>query len=100
VFDAEALPALDGALANARAGVETGGATYNRRFVLPSLTVGSDVATDLVTLAHDPQTSGGLLASVPADRASSVRQALVNTGVATWRIGHVEASAAPGVALT
>jgi selenide,water dikinase len=43
VFEAAELPALDGALRNARAGVETGGATYNRRFVLPALTVGADV---------------------------------------------------------
>jgi selenide,water dikinase len=100
VFDAEALPALDGALANARAGVETSGATYNRRFVLPSMTVASDVAPELVALAHDPQTSGGLLAAVPADRASSVRQALIDVGVAAWLVGHVEASDAPGVALT
>ena len=36
VFDAAALPALDGALDLARAGVETGGAAHNRRFVLPA----------------------------------------------------------------
>ena len=35
VFDASTLPALDGALDLARAGVETGGAAHNRRFVLP-----------------------------------------------------------------
>ena len=40
VFEAASLPALDGALDRARAGVETGGATYNRRFVLPALTIG------------------------------------------------------------
>jgi selenide,water dikinase len=100
VFEAAALPALDGALANARAGVETGGATYNRRFVLPSLMVGADVSPELVTLAHDPQTSGGLLAAVPADSASTLREALIAAGVASWLIGHVEATDSPGVALT
>src|SRR5262245_33421061 len=35
VFDASSLPALDGALDLARAGVETGGAAHNRRFVQP-----------------------------------------------------------------
>ena len=39
VFEAAALPALDGALDLARAGVETGGAAHNRRFVAPALTV-------------------------------------------------------------
>ena len=100
VFEGPAMPALDGALENARAGVETGGATYNRRFVLPSLAVGMDVAPELVTLAHDPQTSGGLLAAVPAERASKVREALAEAGVASWLIGHVETTDLPGVALT
>ena len=36
VFDAAALPALDGALEAARAGIETGGAGHNRRFTAPS----------------------------------------------------------------
>jgi len=40
VFDAAALPALDGALPLARAGVETGGAAHNRRFVAPALSLG------------------------------------------------------------
>ena len=34
-FEADALPALAGALELARAGVETGGAAHNRRFVPP-----------------------------------------------------------------
>src|SRR5262249_5060379 len=46
-------------------GVEPGGAAHTRRFVAPALTVGADVAPELVTLAHDPQTSGGLLAAIP-----------------------------------
>src|SRR5207249_3991060 len=36
VFDARALPVLDGALELARGGVETGGAAHNRRFVASS----------------------------------------------------------------
>ena len=44
VFDAAALPALDGALDLAAAGVETDGAAHNRRFVLPALTVADGVA--------------------------------------------------------
>src|SRR6185436_12990877 len=62
VFDAASLPALDGALDLARGGIETGGAANNRRFVAPDLSVGAGVGPELVTLAHDPQTSGGLLA--------------------------------------
>ena len=71
VFDAAALPALPGALALAAAGIETGGAAHNRRFVAGSLEVGGDVTPDLVTLAHDPQTSGGLLAAIPPDEVDA-----------------------------
>ena len=91
IFDSAALPALDGALDLAAAGVETGGAAHNRRFVRPSLTVGADVAPDLVTLAHDPQTSGGLLAAVPADQVNAVEAALDNAGVERWWVGRVDA---------
>ncbi len=98
VFDTAALPALPGALDLARAGVETGGAAHNRRFVAPSLTVADGIAPELVTLAHDPQTSGGLLAAVPPDQVDSVEAALDLAGHERWWIGQVEAGE-QGVAL-
>ena len=91
VFDATTLPALDGALALAAAGVETGGAAHNRRFVAPALEIGPDVRRELVTLAHDPQTSGGLLAAVPDDRVDTVEAAFNQRDVDRWWIGRVEA---------
>ena len=66
VFEAKSLPALAGALELAAAGVETGGAAHNRRFVADALTIADGVAPELVTLAHDPQTSGASPATVPA----------------------------------
>jgi selenide,water dikinase len=97
VVDAASLPALGGALEMARAGVETGGAGHNRRFVAPALEVGPDVPDELVTLAHDPQTSGGLLAAIPAGSAAEVEGALTAAGVDHWRIGTVEAGAGVSV---
>jgi selenide,water dikinase len=101
VFDAAALPALDGALDLARAGVETGGAGHNRRFTAPALAVGGGVAPELVALAHDPQTSGGLLAALPPDVARTVSAALEAAGVEAWIVGRVEEpdDGLPGVAL-
>ena len=93
VFEAAALPALSGALALAAAGVETGGAAHNRRFVLPSLSVDDHVPAELVTLAHDPQTSGGLLAAIPEGRLASVESALADAGIENWVVGRVEAGA-------
>ncbi len=97
-FDAAALPALDGALDLAAAGIETGGASHNRRFVGPSLTVGRDVPEASVVLAHDPQTSGGVLAAVPADAVERVGSALDAAGVDHWLVGRVEGGG-PGVRL-
>ena len=100
VFDASKLPALDGALDLARQGVETGGAAHNRRFVLPSLEVGPDVPPELVTLAHDPQTSGGLLAAIPRSLVKDVHKDLIEAGIEHWRVGRVEAAEIAGVRLT
>jgi selenide,water dikinase len=99
VFNASAMPALDGALEAARAGVETGGAAHNRRFVAPELVLGMDVAPELVTLAHDPQTSGGLLAAIPKSAVKALHADLEAAGIQHWAVGRVEASAVPGVEL-
>jgi selenide,water dikinase len=90
VFDAPVLPPLDGALGLAAAGIETGGAAHNRRFVADELTITGAVAAELVTLAHDPQTSGGLLAAIGAGLADQVERDLDQAGVEHWRIGSVE----------
>ena len=97
VFDGDALPALPGALEAAAAGVETGGAAHNRRFVAAELTTSNVVAPEVTTLAHDPQTSGGLLAAVASNDVDDTVRALNAAGVQAWRIGRVEAGA--GIAL-
>ena len=90
VFEAAALPALDGALELARTGMETDGAAHNRRFVRGSLAVADGVAPELVALAHDPQTSGGLLAAVPAERAETIAEVLRIAGIPCRIVGWVE----------
>ncbi len=90
-FQADMLPALPGALELARAGVETGGAAHNRRFVADSLDVADAVPREIVTLAHDPQTSGGLLASIPVHRLDATMAELRSAGIDHWVVGRVEA---------
>jgi selenide,water dikinase len=98
VFEAAGLPVLPGARELAAAGIETGGAAHNRRYVAGSLDVAAGVQAEAITLAHDPQTSGGLLAAVPPDLVALVERLLDDADVERWWIGHVEAGE-PGVAL-
>jgi selenide,water dikinase len=99
VLDSAAMPLLEGALELARAGVETGGAAHNRRFVAAALEVGPGVSAELVTLAHDPQTSGGILAAISPAILADVESALDRVSVEHIRIGRVEAASSAGVAL-
>jgi selenide, water dikinase len=98
VFDAAALPLLPGARTLAEAGVETGGAAHNRRFVAPALEL-RDVPPELEALAHDPQTSGGLLAAGSWSTIDMIRIELADAGVESWVVGEVEAGGEPGVRL-
>ncbi len=88
-IDADSLCALPGALEVARAGERTGGDPRNRDFVGDRVSV-EGVAEDLVALAFDAQTSGGLLASVPAERAATLQAAFASAGLHVARIGSVE----------
>ncbi|HST26107.1 MAG TPA: selenide, water dikinase SelD [Gaiellaceae bacterium] len=88
-LDADRLVALPGALEVARAGERTGGDSRNREFVGDRVSVES-VADELVALAFDPQTSGGLLAAVPAERAAVLQAAFDGAGLHLTRIGSVE----------
>jgi selenide,water dikinase len=47
------------------------------------------VTAALITLAHDPQTSGGLLAAVAPDRIADLEAAFDDAGVERCWIGEV-----------
>ena len=89
VLEAAAFPALPGALPAARRGLLTGGHPRNRDYVAGSVELGG-LPDDLAALAFDPQTSGGLLVSIPADRAAVLAAAFAAAGLFLARIGRVE----------
>ena len=70
-IDAHALPLLPGARSLAEES-QSGGLKANRRQFFEKLDLGSEIDPALLTLVFDPQTSGGLLLSVPADRADAL----------------------------
>jgi len=86
---AEALPALAGALEAARAGVRTGGDPRNREFAGPHVS-SNGVADDVLALAYDAQTAGGLLVTLPADKAFSLEAEFARAGLFLARVGSVE----------
>ncbi len=94
-LDGGALPWLPGAWQIAAAGVVTGGDSRNREFAEPHVT--STAPTQLEALAYDPQTSGGLLVTLPAERRVVLEAAFAAAGLPLFAIGTVEPGA--GVAL-
>ena len=89
VLEAGALPALDGALEAARSGIRTGGDPRNRDFAAPH--VESDgVPDELLALAYDAQTAGGLLVALPVEKALSLESEFRRAGLFLARVGSVE----------
>ncbi len=88
-LDAERFPALEGALETARAGVRTGGHPRNRDFAGPHLEL-DGVPDELEALGYDPQTSGGLLVSLPAEKGPSLEAHFDARRLFIRRVGAVE----------
>ncbi len=97
VFEESDLPLLGGALECCRAGMIPGGGTRNREFFAPCAKISEEIADEIVALAFDPQTSGGLLIAVAGEHSMRLLAQMHRAGVAdACIIGRViEASAFP-----
>jgi selenide,water dikinase len=82
-LDPESIPFLPGALELARAGHRSSLYPANRALA-PELPDTPESA-----LLFDPQTCGGLLAAVPADKAEAILRALRDAGYPAARIGQI-----------
>ncbi len=85
----DALPWLPGALKYAEDWIFAGGAHSNHAFYNPLVTYTRPIADWQETLLHDPQTSGGLLIAVPADRLERFAAFCRAHGQEFWCIGEV-----------
>jgi selenide, water dikinase len=91
VFEESDLPLLQGALEQVRAGMIPGGGTRNREYYAPHVKISDEVSEEMVALAFDPQTSGGLLISVPEPQSVATLAELHKAGCPDAAIvGRVE----------
>ena len=88
-LDPAALPALDGALALLAQGFASTLAPENQRARQALADDGGWAATPEFELLFDPQTAGGLLAAMPADRAETCLAGLRRLGETASVVGTV-----------
>ena len=91
-LESERFPAIDGALDLARNGVRTSGDPRNREFAGPHVEL-DGVSDTLEALGFDPQTAGGLLISLPADRGAVLEAEFDSRKLFLRRVGRVEEGA-------
>jgi len=92
-IDHAAIPWLPGVARYAAEGRFPGGANRNREYYehLPEagVTFDAGVAADIQQLLFNPETSGGLLLTVPAERGDALLEAFAAAGHDIWELGTV-----------
>ena len=89
-IESSALPLLPEAVILCGEGFTCGGTNANASFTDRDLRYGEGVGQDMVGLLNDPQTSGGLLIAVPADRVEDLKTAILASGaLVAAEIGEV-----------
>ncbi len=83
------IPLLHGAKELAEMGIIPAGAYRNMDYVKPHLQIMESAAEPLVDLIADPQTSGGLLVSLPKDQALALCDKLAGASLTGAIIGEV-----------
>ncbi len=97
--DFDTLPVYPGFHEMTAAGVSTKGTRANRAAAAGGYEIVAELDDDRTALLFDPQTSGGLLISVPAEQSEPLVRALRDAGEPAVKIGEVRAGAARVVVL-
>jgi selenide, water dikinase len=84
-IDVDAVQYLPGAVEYARQGALPGGLKNNREFASCAVEAQRELAPEIEALLYDPQTSGGLLISLPERDAADLERSLDGA----YRIGRV-----------
>ena len=92
VIDPARLPLLPRAVELCGEGFTCGGTKSNAAFTAGGIRFGQGLGEAMIGLLNDPQTSGGLLIAVPADRAADLARAALAAGApCAVEIGEVKA---------
>jgi len=98
-IDTTSLPLLPDAVGLCGRGFTCGGTKANRGYTDERIDYGP-LAEDMIGLVNDPQTSGGLLFSVPADRLDEARDAALSAGaLCAAVVGEVRSASPSGPGL-
>jgi selenide,water dikinase len=94
------IPFYPNALMMYRIGETTGSNKANRKLVAGSIEINVELSKEEEELLFDPQTSGGLLLSVPGSQADELIKDLLDSGVKTAaKVGEVIAGEKPGITI-
>jgi selenide, water dikinase len=88
-INAAKIPLINGALELAAAGMVTGADKTNREYVGEDVKIANDIDPNLIKLLYDPQTAGGLLLAVSADKSTDVLGELLRNYPRSVTIGRV-----------
>jgi selenide,water dikinase len=83
------VPLLPGALELAAAGMLTSGDKTNREYIGADIEIDPSVNPNLIKLLFDPQTAGGMLIAIPAERAGGLLARLREAYATVDVIGRV-----------
>jgi selenide,water dikinase len=86
---AESVPLIEGVLEHARAGHKAGGLFANRSYLESRISISSKCDPERLDALLDPQTSGGLLVSLPLEAADAYMERLGEAGEEAAIIGEV-----------
>ena len=81
ILDSKSVPILDGALEYASDGLIPGGLYRNKNYSGNVCAVSKSVKREITDIMFDPQTSGGLLISLPKSEAELMVKEMHNSGI-------------------
>jgi selenide,water dikinase len=90
-FDFATIPFISGARTYAEQGIFPGGAFDNKKYFEEKVGFVDVIDEPNQMLLFDPQTSGGLLLGVPADRVDSFLARARELDQPAWKVGEVQA---------